>query len=376
MSEESAIPLPRATGTLIGHEAAETAMHDAISSGRIPHAWMITGPPGIGKATLAFRFARYVLSGGTEEEGPGLFGDALPPPAASLQVSRDDLVFAQIAADMWKVPIDDVYVAVADTATVSHGYGTIASRSTVTASGAIKGATDRVMEKVYAIAGEVLEASIDDLEIRDGGVGVKGVPDMHMSYRDVAREGRPGWESGRPEGIEAGLEASSYYEPPTVTWAYASNAAIVEVDPATGKIDIERYVEVHDAGVLVNPGLADGQVKGGLAQGIGGGLFEELSYDANGQLLTGSLMDYLLPSASDIPPLTVIHHESPSPLNALGVKGLGEGGAIAPPVVIANAVCDALRPFRAELNTTPVRWGDVAAFFGDDPFEITGPSGQ
>ena len=285
-----------------------------------------------------------------------------------------ETIFAQITADLWKVPIEDVYVAVADTAQVSHGYGTLASRSTVTASGAIKGATDRVMEKVYAIAGEVLEASIDDLEIRNGGVGVKGVPDMHMTYRDIAREGRPGWESGRPEGIEAGLEASSYYEPPTVTWAYASNAAIVEVDPETGKVTIERYVEVHDAGVLVNPGLADGQVKGGLAQGIGGGLFEELTYDENGQLLTGTLMDYLLPSASDIPPITVIHHESPSPLNALGVKGLGEGGAIAPPAVIANAVCDALRPFKAELNSTPVRWGDVAAFFGDDPFEITEPA--
>ena len=147
---------------------------------------------------------------------------------------------------------------------------------------------------------------------------------------------------------------------------------------ARGYIDPEGpYGETFGYyGVLVNPGLADGQVKGGLAQGIGGGLFEELSYDANGQLMTGSLMDYLLPSASDIPPLTVIHHETPSPLNALGVKGLGEGGAIAPPVVIANAVCDALRPFRAELNTTPVRWGDVAAFFGDDPFEIMEPSGR
>jgi CO/xanthine dehydrogenase Mo-binding subunit len=134
---------------------------------------------------------------------------------------------------------------------------------------------------------------------------------------------------------------------------------------------IEKYVEVHDAGVLVNPAIADGQVKGGLVQGLGGGLLEEITYDENGQLLTGSFMDYLLPSASDIPPITVIHQEKPSPLNSLGVKGLGEGGAIAPPVVIANAVCDALRPFKAEINSTPVRWGEVAANFGDDPFKAT-----
>ena len=134
---------------------------------------------------------------------------------------------------------------------------------------------------------------------------------------------------------------------------------------------IENYVEVHDAGILVNPAIADGQVKGGLVQGLGGGLLEEITYDENGQLLTGSFMDYLLPSASDVPPITVIHQETPSPLNSLGVKGLGEGGAIAPPVVIANAVCDALRPFKAEINSTPVRWGEVAAIFGDDPFKAT-----
>ena len=108
-----------------------------------------------------------------------------------------------------------------------------------------------------------------------------------------------------------------------------------------------------------------------MVQGLGGGLLEEITYDENGQLLTGSFMDYLLPSASDVPPITVIHQETPSPLNSLGIKGLGEGGAIAPPVVIANAVCDALRPFKAEINSTPVRWGDVAAIFGDDPFKAT-----
>ena len=283
-----------------------------------------------------------------------------------------ETIFAQVAADLWQVPIEDVFVTVADTSQVTSGYGTIASRSTVTASGAIQGASDKIKQKVFAIASNVLEAAERDLELRDGGVGVKGVPGLHMSFREIAKAARPGWDSKRPEGVDAGLEATSYYEPPTVTWAYASNAAIVEVDPETGRIEIERYVAVHDAGVLINPALADGQVKGGLVQGLGGGLLEELAYDDQCQLLAGSLMDYLLPTASDVPPITVVHHETPSPLNALGVKGLGEGGAIAPPVVIANAVCDALRPFKAEFNSTPIRWGDVAAYFGDDPFASAG----
>ena len=274
-----------------------------------------------------------------------------------------ETVFAQVAADIWRVPIEDVFVSLADTSQVTMGYGTIASRSTVTASGAILGASDKVKEKALAVAANLLETAESDLEFRDGGVGVRGVPDLHASYREIARAARPGWDHKRPDGVEAGLEAACYYEPPTVTWAYAANAAIVEVDPETGRIEIERYVEVHDAGVLVNPGIADGQVKGGLAQGIGGGLLEEISYGEDGQLLTGSLADYLLPTASDVPPITVVHKETPSPLNPLGVKGLGEGGAIAPPAVIANAVCDALRPFGAELNATPLRWGEVAAFF-------------
>ena len=274
-----------------------------------------------------------------------------------------ETVFAQVAADIWRVPIEDVFVSLADTSQVTMGYGTIASRSTVTASGAILGASDKVKEKALAVAANLLETAESDLEFRDGGVGVRGVPDLHASYREIARAARPGWDHKRPDGVEAGLEAACYYEPPTVTWAYAANAAIVEVDPETGRIEIERYVEVHDAGVLVNPGIADGQVKGGLAQGIGGGLLEEISYGEDGQLLTGSLADYLLPTASDVPPITVVHKETPSPLNPLGVKGLGEGGAIAPPAVLANAVCDALRPFGAELNATPLRWGDVAAFF-------------
>jgi carbon-monoxide dehydrogenase large subunit len=295
-------------------------------------------------------------------------GKIMVATGACPQGQGHETAFAQVAADIWGVPMEDVVVTVADTSHVTMGYGTIASRSAVTASGAISDSSDKVKEKVFAIAANVLEASENDLELRDGKVGVKGVPEMSMTLREVARAAAPGWSNQRPEGVEAGLEGTAYYEPPTVTWAYAANAAIVEIDADTGQVKIERYVEVHDAGTLINPGMADGQVKGGLVQGLGGALFEELAYDDQGQLLTGSFMDYLLPTASDVPPITVIHMETPSPRNAFGFKGLGEGGCIAPPVVIANAVCDALRPFKAELNSTPVRWQDVASILdGEEP---------
>ncbi len=275
-----------------------------------------------------------------------------------------ETVFAQVAADLWQVPIENVHVTLADTAGVAMGYGTIASRSAVTASAAIRGASDKVRDTLLAVAGELLEAAASDLELRDGGVGVKGVPELHVSYREVAEAARPGWDNRRPDGVEAGLEAAFYYEPPTVTWAYAANAAIVELDPGTGRVAVERYVEVHDAGVLINPAIADGQVRGGLVQGLGGALMEEIAYDGAGQPLAPTLAEYLLPAAPDVPPIAVVHQQTPSPLNALGVKGLGEGGAIAPPAAVANAVCDALGPERAEINATPVRWRDVAAALG------------
>ena len=286
-------------------------------------------------------------------------GKVIVATGACPQGQGHETIFAQVTADIWRVPIEDVVVQLADTSTLTMGYGTIASRSTVTSSMAIEQASDKVKERVFAVAAHLLETGEADLELRDGTVGVKGVPDLALTLREVAAAAAPGWMSRRPDGSEAGLEATSYYEPPTVTWAYAANAAIIEIERDTGRVNIEKYVEVHDAGVLVNPGLADGQVKGGLVQGLGGALFEAIIYDENGQLLTGSLADYLLPTTAETPPIVVVHQETPSPANPLGVKGRGEGGAIAPPVVISNAVSDALKPFGAEFNTLPIRWQDV-----------------
>jgi carbon-monoxide dehydrogenase large subunit len=272
-------------------------------------------------------------------------------------------VLAQVAADGWSVDMDDVVITLADTSAVTAGYGTIASRSAVTGSAAIIMASDIVKAKVIELAAHLLESSEADLEFRDGTVGVKGVPDMALSLREIADASQPGWGGRRPEGMEGGLEATAYFEPPTVTWTYATNAVIVEIDPETGAVTIERYVAVHDAGVLINPMIAEAQVVGGLVQGIGGGMMEELVYSDDCQLLTGNLADYVLPTAAETPPITVIHTETPSPSNPLGVKGLGEGGAIAPPVAIANAVCDALKSFKTEINATPVRSADIAREF-------------
>ncbi len=266
-----------------------------------------------------------------------------------------ETIFSQVMADLWKVAPEDVVLSFADTAAIAIGFGTMASRSTVTASAAMHLTSGRLRDKVFAIAAHLLECAPADLELRAGGVGVVGVPGAQVSLAQVAQAARPGWEITRPPEVDAGLEEICYWQPETVTWSYAVHVAIVEVDRDTGRVGIENYAVAHDCGVVVNPMLVEGQIMGGTAQGLGGILSEAIAYDGNGQLLSGSLMDYALPTAGDIPAMQIVHQHSPSPLNPLGVKGVGEGGAVAPPAAIANAVCDALAPFGIEVNATPVR---------------------
>ena len=275
-----------------------------------------------------------------------------------------ETIFSQVMADTWAVNPQDVVTTFADTSAVAIGFGTIASRSTVTLSAAIHGASERLREKVFAIGANLLECSASDLELRKGAVGIVGVPGAEVPLAKIAQAARPGWDHGRPHGIDAGLEETYYYEPPTVTWTYAVHLALVDVDIETGRANIEKYVVAHDCGVVVNPMLVEGQIVGGAAQGIGGALFEEFTYDAQGQLLAGSLADYILPTACEIPSMALIHRHSPSPLNPLGVKGVGEGGAIAPPVALANAICDALAPFKIELNRLPLKPEQIRAALG------------
>jgi carbon-monoxide dehydrogenase large subunit len=266
-----------------------------------------------------------------------------------------ETIFAQVAADLWKVAPQDVVISLADTAAIAIGFGTMASRSTVTLSAAMHHASQRLREKVFAIAANLLECAPADLELRNGGVGVVGVPGATVNLARIAQAARPGWDNERPPGVDAGLEEIYYWQPQTVTWSYAAHVAIVDVDPETGRVGIEDYAVAHDCGVVVNPMLVEGQIMGGAAQGLGGILLEGIAYDANGQLLSGSLLDYALPTAGDIPAMRIVHQHSPSPLNPLGVKGVGEGGAVAPPAAIANAVCDALAPFGVEVNATPIK---------------------
>src|SRR3984957_18593213 len=192
-----------------------------------------------------------------------------------------ETIFAQVAADLWKVTPDDVVVALADTAAIAIGFGTMASRSTVTASAAMHHASERLRKKVFAIAANLLECAPADLELRNGGVGVVGVPGglfgATVSLARIAQAARPGWENERPPGVEAGLEEIYYWQPQTVTWSYGVHVAIVDVDRETGRVGIEDYAVAHDCGVVVNPMLVEGQIMGGAAQGFGGILFEAIA---------------------------------------------------------------------------------------------------
>jgi aerobic carbon-monoxide dehydrogenase large subunit len=265
-----------------------------------------------------------------------------------------ETIFAQVVADAWNVHPDDVVVTLADTAAISIGFGTLASRTTVTLSAAIHGASAKLRSKVFAIAANLLECAATDLELRNGRVGIVGIPGAEITLAKVAQASRPGWDHGRPHGVDAGLEETYYFEPPTVTWSYAAHAAVVEVDAETGHVRIENYAVAHDCGVVVNPMLVEGQIVGGAVQGVGGALLEAIAYSPDGQPLSTTLAEYMLPTAEEMPRLTLMHQHSPSPLNPFGVKGVGEGGPIAPPAALANAIADALRPLEVEFNKTPI----------------------
>ena len=267
--------------------------------------------------------------------------------------------FAQIAADALDVPLDWVTIVGGDTAAVPFGVGTFASRSAVTAGSSIADACREVRAKLVRAASVLLEAGPDDIEIDDGRVFVRGSPGLAVDLARVVQASIPTF--ARPGVASPDFEASAYHHVPTVTYASAVHVAQVEVDVGTGGVKLLRYVVAHDCGRVINPTIVEGQVHGGVAQGVGGALFEEMVYDETGQLLTGSLMDYAVPKADDLPPIETVHLEFPSPRNPLGVKGLGEGGAISPPAAIANAVEDALAPFGVRVTETPLTAARIIA---------------
>ncbi|MBV8824956.1 MAG: xanthine dehydrogenase family protein [Hyphomicrobiales bacterium] len=263
-----------------------------------------------------------------------------------------ETTLAQVIAEHLGARLEDVRIVHGDSAAVAGGSGTYASRSMVLAGGAATLAATAVREKLVNAAAHLLETAPGDLVARDGRVTVAGT-DRWVTFREVARAVYA--EMGRlPHEARGELAASKTYDPVFGTTTSATHIAAVEIDPATLEIKIERFVVAEDCGRIVNPLIVDGQVHGGVAQGIGAALYEEIVYDVEGQLHTGSLVDYLVPSACEIPPLEVVHIESESPTTLGGFRGMGEGGTIGAPAAVANAVADALAPLGIEINELPV----------------------
>jgi len=261
--------------------------------------------------------------------------------------------FAQIVADELGVDVGDVYLVTGDTDQFHWGAGTFASRGAVVAGSAIHSAAIEVRKKIFKLASEQLEVAEADLELVEGEVRVKGVPETALKLGALAVSANPLRGAVKP-GAEPGLEATSYFGPESGTTANGVHAMIVEVDPDTMLVEIKRYVVVHDCGRVINPLILDGQIHGGVAQGIGNAFYEQLVFDDQGQLLNASFMDFLLPTSLDVPSIEIGHHETPSPLNPLGLKGAGEAGAIPTAPCFAQAVENALADYGVEILDIPL----------------------
>jgi CO/xanthine dehydrogenase Mo-binding subunit len=260
--------------------------------------------------------------------------------------------FAQITADQVGVDVTDVELVTGDTDQFHWGSGTFASRGAVVAGNAINEASRDVRHKILRLAAEMLEAAEEDLEIEKGEVFVRGVPDRSISLGKLAQEANPLRGAVKP-GAEPGLEATNYFGPSRGATASGVHACIVEVDPDTMDVDVLKYVVVHDCGKVINPLILDGQIQGGVAQGLGNAFYEQLVYNENGQLLNGSFMDFLLPTSLDVPRVEIGHEETPSPLNPMGIKGAGEAGAIPAAALFVQAVEDALN-YSVEIREIPL----------------------
>jgi carbon-monoxide dehydrogenase large subunit len=319
----------------------------AAERGKGPHGRLL----GIGLASYV------LLTGLGPYEGAVLrldaAGGALLVTGASPHGQGTATALAQIVAEELGLRPEDVAVQHGDTALIPFGIGTYASRNAVVAGSAALVAARAVRAKARRVAAHLLEAGEADLEFVDGAVRVLGAPDRRRTLAQIAAACAPG--SPLPDGLEPGLEATHYFAAPRATFASGVHAAVVEVDRETGQVAILDYAVVSDAGPLINPRIVEGQLHGGVAQGVGGALWEELPYDDQGQPRAQTLLEYVMPAAGQIPAMRIAHLATPSPLNPLGVKGVGEAGTVAPGAALVAAVEDALRPFGARLAATPLR---------------------
>nr|WP_204332480.1 aerobic carbon-monoxide dehydrogenase large subunit [Geodermatophilus sabuli] len=332
---------------------------------------------------LGIGMAMYV-----EGTGPGPYegghvqvlgsGKVLVSTGLTSQGQGHETAFAQIVASELGVPIEDVEVTTGDTRRFAYAVGTFASRAAVMSGNAIALAARGVREKALRIAADVLEADPGDLEIDEGLVQVRGTPGASIPLRTVAVLSNPlryafdeaakqatqftTHDDSKPpvaEGDAPGLEHRDYYSPIRSTFASGAHAAVVEIDPETWEIDVVRYAVVHDCGNVVNPMIVEGQVHGGVAQGVAGALYERMAYDADGQLQNASYMDFLMPYASEVPDVDIDHQQTPSPLNPLGIKGAGEAGVIPGTAAIASAIEDAVGRRITSMPISPTELYDL-----------------
>jgi len=264
----------------------------------------------------------------------------------------EETSFAQIVAEEFTIPVESVMVLHGDTDSTPEGRGTYGSRTTAVGGSAVYNAVQRLKEKMKQIAAHMLEASVSDVTLEDGKFSVAGSPQKAVSFADVAATAN--LSNTLAPGIEPGLETTVFFEPEACVFPFGTHICVVEVDKETGNAEITRFVAVDDCGRQINPLLVQGQVHGGIAQGIGQAMVEGVEYSEDGQLLTATLMDYAMPLASELPVFELDHTVTLTPVNPLGVKGVGEAGTIGSTPAVAAAVADALNvahvdmPFKAE----------------------------
>jgi carbon-monoxide dehydrogenase large subunit len=254
-----------------------------------------------------------------------------------------ETTFAQVVAEKLGVEMEQIEVVQGDTGQVQFGWGTYGSRSAAVGASAISKSVDKVIEKGRKIAAHLLEAAAEDVVFEDNNYFVKGAPDRKQGWGDIALQAH--LAHNYPADLEPGLEETSFYDPSNFVYPFGTHIAVVEIDPDTGEVSLNRYIAVDDCGNVINPLIVDGQIHGGIAQGVGQALWEGAVYDEHGQLLTGTLMDYALPKAHNLVFYETDRTVTPCPHNPLGVKGIGEAGTIASPAAVVNAVVDALKPY-------------------------------
>jgi len=301
--------------------------------GAAPSSWIGVGPTGQGWGAAMWESAnvrvhltgKVIVTIGTQSHGQG-----------------HETTMAQIVAGELGIPLEDVTVQLGDTLGTPFGYGTYASRSAAVGGTAVFNSTQKIKEKAKRLAAHMLEAAPEDMTYEDGKAFVKGSPDKAKTIQEIAAAAALAYSM--PVGMEPFLDDVTYYDPPECTYPFGTHICVVEVDKDTGEVKLLRYLSVDDVGKKINPLIVDGQIHGGIAQGVAQALWEGAVYDENGQLTSGSMMDYAVPKAGFFPKFELGSTETPSPTNPLGVKGVGETGTIASTPAVVNAVMDALSP--------------------------------